>query len=326
MFWSSIPSERIIISHHLVKEGNQKFKGWAEQAEIAYSDDFFRTKKTIMEQGNKFYIDQSYFFAVQVGDEDAQNIRLFMGNPYDKEYRFEPIKLPMKNSKKKEGKLLDHSYTILDTSEGQVFLHINHEGERSKFGNIYISDSTGVRYSTSLHNNVRDLSGQCDFQKIAGVEGIYLSNVYDHQFAHKIGLDFRGSETFAASSTTSKQTRGTPYQAASSSGKGKDKRMKDLDEYKSTLISFDKGAIWSPLKPPRIDANGDRIECERDEICTLHLHSISNMKFPPFYSTENSLGIVLGVGNIGKYLSNKEDEVNTYLSRDGGLNWFEVSI
>jgi Sortilin, neurotensin receptor 3, len=45
-------------------------------------------------------------------------------------------------------------------------------------GSIYISDSTGTRFSLSLDHNVRTEEGQCDFEKILGLEGIYLANVY----------------------------------------------------------------------------------------------------------------------------------------------------
>ena len=48
------------------------------------------------------------------------------------------------------------------------------------------------------------------------------------------------------------------------------------------------------------------------------------MNFGPFYSTENSIGILMGTGNTGKFLSNRPDQVNTYLSRDSGLTWYEV--
>ena len=52
-----------------------------------------------------------------------------------KDYAFRPVELPTQ-------RLREHSYTILDTEEGQVFLHINHYGEKSKYGNIYISVTT----------------------------------------------------------------------------------------------------------------------------------------------------------------------------------------
>ena len=32
----------------------------------------------------------------------------------------------------------------------------------------------------------------------------------------------------------------------------------------------------------------------------------------------------MGVGNLGKQLSFNEEELNTYLSRDGGMTWIEV--
>ena len=322
-----IPSDRIVIAHLLDKEGNQKTRGWSENAEIVYSDDYFTTKKLIVERGNKFLITRDYFFAVQADNEDIQSVKLLVGSPDVKHYELEPIILPTKKSKKsrKAGELLEHSYTILDTSEGQVFLHINHEGERSKFGNIYTSDSSGRRYALSTHNNARSSNGQCDFEKVAGLEGIFLVNVYDAKMILKLKDDVSSDEEIPTSQQSSKPTGiSKPFQAASSVSKDKDKRYRELDEYKTTLVSFDKGGMWKSLKPPKVNHKGEDIDCDEHDDCSLHLHSISNNKFGPFYSTENSLGIILGVGNVGRYLSNKADELNTYLSRNGGLSWFEV--
>ena len=37
------------------------------------------------------------------------------------------------------------------------------------------------------------------------------------------------------------------------------------------------------------------------------------------------MGIIMAVGNVGSQLEkNKDDRMNTYLSRDGGMNWAEV--
>ncbi len=47
-------------------------------------------------------------------------------------------------------------------------------------------------------------------------------------------------------------------------------------------------------------------------------------EFGPFYSNDNSVGLIIGCGNVGDYLSLNSDEINTYLSRDGGLTWFEI--
>jgi len=50
------------------------------------------------------------------------------------------------------------------------------------------------------------------------------------------------------------------------------------------------------------------------------------MKFGPLYSPENALGILISTGNVGYHLATHLDDINTYLSRDGGKNWFEVNF
>lgn len=34
--------------------------------------------------------------------------------------------------------------------------------------------------------------------------------------------------------------------------------------------------------------------------------------------------MIVGVGNVGIYLSNDQHEMNTYISRDGGHEWKEI--
>lgn len=41
---------------------------------------------------------------------------------------------------------------------------------------MYISDATGLRYSLSLPSNVRTTTGECEFDRIASLEGIYIAN------------------------------------------------------------------------------------------------------------------------------------------------------
>jgi hypothetical protein len=47
-------------------------------------------------------------------------------------------------------------------------------------------------------------------------------------------------------------------------------------------------------------------------------------EFPPFYSVESATGIIIGNGNVGKYLSHESNDISTFLSRDGGIKWFEI--
>jgi hypothetical protein len=96
--------------------------------------------------------------------------------------------------------------------------------------------------------------------------------------------------------------------------------FEELKAFTKTFITFNKGGKWQELKFPEKDIHGKTITCKD---CNLHLHGISG-NYPPFYSVESSTGIILGNGNIGKYLSSNIEEISTFLSRDGGLSWLEV--
>jgi len=53
-------------------------------------------------------------------------------------YKFETIDA--------DEQLREHSYTVLDTSQDQVFMIVSHLKVSSPLGVLYISDSTGTRY------------------------------------------------------------------------------------------------------------------------------------------------------------------------------------
>ena len=154
------------------------------------------------------------------------------------------------------------------------------------------------------------MEGQCDFNKVQGVEGIYIANVYDEKKLRAAvhALESERDEGFVPSKK--KQSGATQYEK--------------LRNFKKTVISFDKGGIWKAAQAPLKDSKGKKIYCPNDE-CTLHLHSISDMTYGPVYSTPNSVGLLMSTGNVGYHLAERSDEINTYMSRDGGLTWFEVA-
>jgi len=321
-----MPDQRIIVVHDVKGKGHQKSKGWNPKLQVSYSDDLFKTSVRVVAGGNRFLLTNSFFFVVQ-NNAKTDAVNLLVSSSRLTRYIMSPINLPVK-------RLLEHSYTILDTSEHSVFLHINHDGENSRYGNIYKSDSSGLRYTTALRGNVRSEDGQCDFQRVQGIEGIYLANVYDQEALKKYkntpSSDFPVQHLGAkrASDIAFSDPVGySPERGMKAALFKADASKKTLNNYKKTMISFDKGGIWQPLSPPYKNCDGERIVCKTssaEEFCSLHLHSISSVNFGPFYTTENSVGLIIGTGNIGAYLSNRPDEINTYLSRDGGLTWFEV--
>lgn len=73
----------------------------------------------------------------------------------------------------------DHSFTILDSSHGSIYLAINHEKHDSKITNVYYSDLNGKKFSLSLMNVVRNSEGSVDFERILSIDGVFIGNIYD---------------------------------------------------------------------------------------------------------------------------------------------------
>jgi len=71
---------------------------------------------------------------------------------------------------------MGHSFTILDTSEDQVFLFLENNGHSSPFGSLYISDETGHYYSLSMKNVIK--GSAIDFERVNSLDGTYVTNVY----------------------------------------------------------------------------------------------------------------------------------------------------
>ena len=121
-----------------------------------------------------------------------------------------------------------------------------------------------------------------------------------------------------------------------------------------SLITFDQGAIWTPIKGmmiifiwwrkklfftsfffllsilgPKTDEEGRNFtECVGSPVyrCNLHLSQQLSSKFPstrsiPITSSKSAIGIVMGSGNMGQTLKQKN---NVFVSADAGLSWHQV--
>ena len=301
-----IPKERIIASYDPRGRGDQKQIGWNYKIDLIYSDDFFRTKKIAAHKGNKFLLTDHYLFVAQVADQELQEVLLLVSDSTKLYYSFESIHL-------NNGKFSEHSYTFLDTSEQSVFLHVNHFGDSSSYGHVYISDENGIKYSLSLPHNVRSHDNQCDFEKVNGLDGIFIANAIDSEFMKNNYKELEKEEVEDEERMDESPHKRNKVDDAEESSKN----------YIRTLMTFNKGGNWENIKAPNRDSLGKLYDCEDSESCFLHLHGISS-DFAPFYSVESAAGILLANGNVGEYLSNDFEEVSTFLSRDGGNNWFEV--
>ena len=139
---------------------------------------------------------------------------------------------------------------------------------------------------------------------VPSLEGVFITNTYDEKYLDLIDIEMRFNS----------------QQVGAIREKQLDLEL--LQHYRQTKISFDNGGRWYLLKAPRYDSQGKIIKCEDD--CYLHLHIYSTENHSPVYSIDSGLGIIIGVGNIGSHLSTKMP-TNTYMSRDGGVEWYEVA-
>lgn len=182
------------------------------------------------------------------------------------------------------------AYTVLDSSTHAVFLHVTTSNIPSfEYGRIVKSNSNGTFYVTSLDYVNRDTAGFVDFEKMQGVEGVAMVNIVaNHEDADS----------------------------------GKAKKLR-------SLISHNDGAQWAPLRAPVENPEGAEWECNvsNPEECSLHLHSYTERDdAKDTFSSSSAVGLLLGVGNVGRFLADITDKDNTYtfMSRDAGVNWSVV--
>jgi len=304
---SGVPKERIMITYEARGKGNQNHSGWNYKVDFAYSDDFFRTRKVPVHKGNKFMITKDYLYVAQVVDQVNQEVVLLTSKSNEKLIDFQTIETNQKRFR-------EHSYTFLDSSEGSVFLQINHFGEYSKYGHIYISDSSGVNFSQSLKYNIRSTSNQCDFEKINSLEGVYIGNVIATNFMEDAEQQME-EEEYEENETMEERHDSSTHLA------NKNKAIEGHENYIKTMISFNKGGNWKRIKAPQRGIDGRLFNCEDD--CYLNLQGRAS-NYAPYYSVDSAAGLIIANGNVGRYLSHEPEEISTFLSRDGGLTWFEI--
>lgn len=79
-------------------------------------------------------------------------------------------------------------------------------------------------------------------------------------------------------------------------------------------ISIDNGLTWEKLR--LVNDN----TCKIEDGCSLHLLAYDTIEDKGKYVTGPSPGILMGFGNSGENVHSFK-KTNTYISRDGGLNW-----
>ncbi|ODV83177.1 hypothetical protein CANARDRAFT_19780 [[Candida] arabinofermentans NRRL YB-2248] len=85
-----------------------------------------------------------------------------------------------------------------------------------------------------------------------------------------------------------------------------------------SVITFNDGKTWDYLKL----ANDDT--CKGDEECSVHIFSMTERNGAGKLVTGPTPGILVGMGNTGKFISHEAKDFKTFMSRDGGSTWFKI--
>jgi hypothetical protein len=168
---------RVYFTSYRSKSGDQgRLSLWTKEVDFSYIDVSSRGRPTgkivdSVQHGNKFLVSNEFILVAKVKDDQAQTVLLLVSGDGAKNFKAALLPSGM-------GELEEKWYTVLDTSEGTVILHINSNTEGTKdTGRIFVSDSVGYKYSQSLVDNVRSSQGECEFDKVVSLKGVYMANV-----------------------------------------------------------------------------------------------------------------------------------------------------
>ncbi|KAF7289529.1 Sortilin [Mycena chlorophos] len=182
-------------------------------------------------------------------------------------------------------RLRENAYTLVESTTHSLAVDVVLQ-DMSSVGTLFVSNSNGTYFVESLKDTNRNELGFVDYERIFGLEGIGIANI--------------------VSNANDVEGRNAPKQLRS-------------------LITFDDGSTWQPLRAPNRDSAGQPVGCDTNNLdsCALHLHSVTTPhNFGRIFSSP-APGFVMGVGSIGDKLL-PYDQCDTFLSSNGGLTWSMV--
>lgn len=173
--------------------------------------------------------------------------------------------------------------SFLDSSPLSLFISVmDYSGHKFSLSTVYASDSKGLSFTKVL-----DKIQGGSIEKVQTIDGVWLANIAeekkDDKEKGKTLLDLL-------------------------MGSGHNKNIK-------SLISYNDGKNWTGLK-----VNNDE-SCRVDDGCSLHMLTPTERNGDGKFVTGPTPGILLSVGNKGSHLDKNINDMNTWISRDGGASW-----
>ena len=147
-----LPKVSVMASEFKSKRGDQRFGYWDRNIDFVISNDLWESKpRVLVPRGNRFLFTSKFLFVAKVRGVYSPlslsiHSNITRSNTQVHHSIDNRVSLQISSNGGKTwstaalpfGELHQHSYTILDTSEDSVFLHVNHIGEKSSWGNVYV--------------------------------------------------------------------------------------------------------------------------------------------------------------------------------------------
>ncbi|KAI9364921.1 hypothetical protein DFJ73DRAFT_956149 [Zopfochytrium polystomum] len=191
----------------------------------------------------------------------------------------------VKGSFENDEQIPDYGYTLLDSSSGSIFLQ------------VFSSRRIGAEYGALY----RSISNDGTKFKVS---------------LEKVNQDAKGYTDY-------EKLLGVPAIAIANEVINAEKVDAGVAKKIRTKMTFDDGVSWVDLKPPATDSQGNSYNCNSD--CHLNLHHFTERTDSnDLFSSASAVGFMMGVGNVGEYLTQYNDG-DTYITKDGGRTWREVA-
>ena len=113
---------------------------------------------------------------VAVSTDSQKKIKIYSAN-------YESGFMSLKQTRLPKDAEISQTFTLMDTTEEQVFMYIENRNVGCPFGNLYISDEKGRVFTLSISNVVKSKTS-VDFERISSLDGTYVVNRYDVAIEH----------------------------------------------------------------------------------------------------------------------------------------------
>jgi len=166
-----IPDERIFVTRDATSKTHQAFSkrmNWSLAVDLYYSDDFYDSATMALEQGNTIIKTPQYMF-ISCAHGDQTRVKIYSSTYRSGFKNLKAVRLPQEAA-------ATTTFTLMDTSEKQVFLFLENKGLSTPFGSVYISDESGRAFALSLDNVIKGTA--VDFERVTSLDGTFIANKY----------------------------------------------------------------------------------------------------------------------------------------------------